>query len=207
MIRRIAHPTYSLLIGIIVAIALLVPVTAMAADGQYGEGTYGTCTYNTCGITLTSSGTVALDIIPGASTSCTTQKDSVVVTTDASTGYTLSMNNAATTSSLLNGGSAITTVSGTPASPVALTANTWGYRIDGASSFGTGPTVASSNVGTSAITFAAIPTSAQAAAPLAATSVAAGSGETTSVWYSACANTTLPAGAYSSTITYTAVVN
>jgi len=205
--KRTSKTIQYVVAGIFIAIGMLFPAAALAADGQYGEGDYGACTYNTCGITVSSSGTVNLTIIPGSSATCTTQKDSVVVTTDASTGYNLSMNNAATTSSLLNGGSSIATTSGTQVSPIALTANTWGYRIDGLAGFGAGPTAASSNTAASATSFAGIPTSAQPAATLAATTVAAGSGETTSVWYGACANTTLPAGTYTSTIIYTAVVN
>jgi len=207
MIQRFLHPSRPLLIGIFIAASLLLPVSVTSAEDNYGEGDYGACTYNTCGISLTSSAAVSLDITPGASTTCTTQKDTVTVTTDASTGYTLSMKNATTTSGLINGGSSIAATTGSQASPIALTANTWGYRIDGLAGFGSGPTAATSNTSATSTVFAGIPTSVQTAAQLAATTVAAGSGDTTNVWYGACANTTLPAGTYSSTVTYTAVVN
>lgn len=189
-------------------VILVIPSVVSAVPGAYGNGAYGTCTYNTCGITLTSSGAVSLNIIPGASTTCTTQSDSVAVTTDSSTGYSLSMQNTATTSSLLGSGTnTIPTSSGSQASPLALTANIWGYRVDSVGGFGAGPTSANNNVATSAITFAAIPTSAQSADNLAATSVAANPTVTTPVWYGVCSDTTIPADTYSSIVTYTAVVN
>ncbi len=174
----------------------------------YGNGTYGTCTYNTCGITLSSSSAVSLNVIQGASTTCTVQSDNVAVLTDSSTGYSLSINNAATTSSLIgSGANTIPTVSGTQTSPVALTANRWGYRVDGLAGFGTGPTSAVSNVTVPATSFAAIPSSSQSADVLAGSGAAADPAVATAVWYGVCTDTTIPAGTYSSAVVYTAVVN
>ena len=206
--KRFCYYIRHILVIACLAVILVIPSVASAIPGAYGNGAYGTCTYNTCGITLTSSGTVNINIIPGASTACTTQSDSVAVTTDSSTGYSLSMQNTATTGSLLgSGANTIPTSSGSQASPLALTANTWGYRVDSVGGFGAGPTSAGSNAATSITTFAAIPTSAQSADNLATTSAAANPAVTTTVWYGVCSDTTIPADTYSSIVTYTAVVN
>lgn len=194
------------MVSIITTIAA--PASVSAVAGAYGDGTYGTCTYNTCGITVSTNSTVNLNVIPGTTTTCTTQSDSVAVTTDSTTGYTLSLSNAAATSSLLGGGAnAIVATNGTRTNPLALVANTWGYRVDGVGGFGSGPTTAATNVATSATGYAAIPTSAQAADTIATTAVAANPAVATSVWYSLCVNSSLPTDTYASTVIYTAVVN
>jgi hypothetical protein len=179
-----------------------------ASNGAYSDGAYGACTYNSCGISLTSNGTVNLNVIPGAGTTCTTQSDSVAVTTDSSTGYTLSLNNSAANSNLLGSGAmTIPTSSGTQSSPAALSADTWGYRVDGIGGFGAGPTSASSNTGTSATTFAAIPTSAVTGDTLVNSGSPADPAVTATVWYGICADAAIPANTYSSSVVYTAVVN
>lgn len=178
------------------------------ADTAYGAGTYGACTFSTCGISLTSSGTVNVNVIPGVSTTCTVQSDSVAVTTDSSTGYTLTFqdNAGSSTMSGSNGGS-ITPVSGTNVAPVTLSANKWGYRVDGAGGFGAGPTSTSSNGGIPSVTFAAVPNSGASPDTLVSSGSAADPAVTTLVWYGLCANTTIPNGTYSSGVTYTGVVN
>jgi hypothetical protein len=195
-------------IAAIVSVILALPAVGFAANDAYGDGAYGACTYNTCGITLTSNGTVNINVIVGATTTCTTQSDSVGVTTDSSTGYTLSLNDSTTTSSLLgSGANTVISSSSSQSSPASLSTNTWGYRVDGVGGFGAGPTSASSNVAPSATTFAGIPISSAGGDTLAASSGAADPAVSTTVWYGICVNTTKPADTYSSTVVYTAVVN
>src|SRR5688572_13970920 len=93
----------------------------------YGSGTYDTCTYDTCNISLLTSGTVTLNVTPTASGVNTTAKDEATVSTDASTGYTLTFRDVDTVTDLENGAETIPTSGGTPASPVTLALNTWGY--------------------------------------------------------------------------------
>jgi hypothetical protein len=196
------------IIGIGLILVLLIPAAALAANGAYSDGAYSACSYNSCGVTVTSNGTISDNVVPGSGTTCTTQSDSVAVTTDSSTGYTLSVNDAATSSSLQGSSTpTIPTSGGTSSAPSALTANTWGFRVDGVGGFGAGPTTASSNVSPSATTFAGIPTSAQASTSLVNSSGPADPAVTTTVWYGVCVNATLPAGTYQSSVVYTAVVN
>lgn len=197
--------------AVVVAIAgaLVLTPSLVNAQSAYGTGSYGTCTYNSCGITLGSSGTVSLNITPaGGTTKCTTASDQVQVTTDSSTGYTLTMSDVDTTTVLNNGsGGTIPSTTSTQASPSVLVANKWGYRVDSIAGFGAGPTSGGSNTGIPAVTFALIPSSSGAADTLAATSVAADPAVSTYVWYGACVNATTTAGTYSDSVVYTAVVN
>jgi hypothetical protein len=207
--RGYLRQSWALLLASAALILIFItPAVTLASNGAYSDGNYSACTYNTCGISLTSNGTVSINVTPGASTTCTTQSDGVAVTTDSSTGYTLSMNDNTTSSSLLGSGApTVPTSSATQSSPSALSTNTWGYRVDGVGGFGAGPTSASSNTGTSSTTFAGIPTSSQTAATLVNSGSAADPAVTTTVWYGICVDATIPADTYSSTVVYTAVVN
>jgi hypothetical protein len=196
-------------VGVVAGLALLAacPLGAHAANGAYSDGTYGSCTYNSCGITLTSSGTLSLNVVPAGGTTCTVASDAVAVTTDSSTGYSLAMNDQSTSSSLVGTSTTIVTSGGTPSAPSALTANSWGWRVDGLSGFGAGPTTGSSNGGVPSLSFAGVPTSAQTSATVATSGSAADPAVTTPAWYGLCVTTSIPADSYSSTVVYTAVVN
>jgi hypothetical protein len=180
---------------------------AQAANDAYGDGLYGSCTYSSCGIGLTTNGTISLNVTPNGSTTCSVASDSVAVLTDSSTGYTLTFNDSATISNLTTGTYNIPTSSGTAASPVALAADTWGYRVDGLSGFGAGPTSGGTNIGIPAVNFAGIPNSTLPANTLATSASPANPAVTTNVWYGVCADLAIPATTYTSTVLYTAVVN
>src|SRR5579875_2707144 len=89
--RRSLSRWKALPLGLLVLVGGL-GVPYVAADSStYGMGTYGSCSYNSCGVSITSSGSVSLNITPAASTTCTVGSDSVSVTTDSSSGYTLQL--------------------------------------------------------------------------------------------------------------------
>lgn len=173
----------------------------------YGAGSYGTCQYSTCGITLTSSGTVNLGVIPTADGVYTTASDSVSVSTSNSTGYTLSLRDSDTNTSLVNGANVMTASGGTSALPLALELNTWGYRVDGLAAFGAGPTSAQNNASASSYTFAGAPASNQTSHTLKTAASAADPPQVTTVWYGVRVDATKPSGTYSGQVTYTAVTN
>ena len=184
------------------------PLVAATTNGDYGEGTYGSCAYGAaCSISITSSGSVSLNVAPTTSGVCTTQSDSVAVLTDDANGYMLTMNDNSTNTALLNGGSSISSTTGTFASPAALTDNSWGYRVDSLGSFGSGPTTSQSNTALNSTTFAAIEASNVTPDTLASTSTAADPAVTTTVWYGVCADSTIPSGSYTTQVTYTALAN
>jgi hypothetical protein len=193
-------------------VGLVIGVTALgwapAAFGlPYSSGSYGTCSYNACSITLSSSGSVAVNVTPNASALCSVQSDSVSASTGASTGYVISMTDNDTNNSLVSGANSVTAVSGTAASPAALTANKWGYRVDGIGSFGAGPTSSLSSGAIPSQTYAAVPLSSGTAATIRSTNSADGSTVNTSVWYGVCVNASTPSGTYTDSVVYTAVVN
>jgi hypothetical protein len=176
--------------------------------GTYGSGSYGSCDFGSaCSISLTSNGNIDLNVTPAAGGACTTQSDTASVLTDDTNGYTLTLADSSTSTALQNGAASINASSGTLASPTSLVANNWGYRVDGLGSFGSGPTTSQTNVSPSGALFAGIEASDQPADTIASTSGAADPAVTTTVWYGACANTSVASGTYSSQVLYTAVAN
>jgi hypothetical protein len=177
-------------------------------SGTYGSATYGACSYGVaCSISVTSNGNVSLNVTPAAGGMCTIQSDSVAVLTDDTNGYTLTLADSGTNTALINGASSINATSGTLASPTTLTANSWGYRVDGLGSFGSGPTLSQSNISPPSSLFGGVEPSTSAADTIATTSGAADPAQTTTVWYGACADTSVKSGTYSTQVIYTAVAN
>ena len=200
---------YNLLLLISCLVPLLSGGTVVAYNsGTYGSGAYGSCEYGVaCSISLTSNGSIGLNVTPTSGGSCTVQSDSATVLTDDTNGYTLTLADSGTNTALVNGAATINATSGTFASPTALTATSWGYRVDGLGSFGSGPTTGQSNVSPGGTLFAGIEASDQTADTIATTSGAADPAVTTTVWYGACANTSVNSGAYTTQVIYTAVAN
>ncbi len=188
-------------------IALLSLAAGSLAALPYGSGTYGACQYSSCSISIMTGGTVALSATPTSSGVYTIASDSVTVDTLASTGYTLSVKDSDTVTSLENGANTIAASSASPASPGVLAPNTWGWRIDGTAGFGAGPTTAQSSVASNSLTFAGIVASNQTAQTMKTTSSAANPPDVTSVWYGVRVDTAKPAGTYSTQVVYTAVAN
>lgn len=199
-----SHRVTKILLAITVLLAL--PLSAVKADPKYGAGLYGRCTYSSCGITMTTTGLVNLDVAPTGGGRCTVASDNVSVLTHNSAGFTLKVNNSTTNTSLVVGSQAIPASTGTPASPVTLS-NSWGFRVDGLSAMGAGPTSAASNAAPSGLTFAGIPASDATPVTVATTGVYADAAVVVPVWLAVCADTSVVSGTYSTTITYTAITN
>lgn len=179
---------------------IAVPLTAVAQEDT-------TVSVAVTGVlsTFTTSGTVTLGALtPDATGRQSINNDTVTVGTNDADGYTLTLNDSDTTYTLASGGNSFANSSGTPASPAALSNNTWGWRVDALGGFGAGPTADTNNAAPSALTFAGIPAN---ASPFTINSSAATGTEVTEVWYSARANDTQPTGTYTNTVTYTATVN
>ena len=197
------------LILVITAITLtIIGVSYHASALNYSAGTYGTCTYGTCTITLGTSGSVAINVTPAAgATTCSVQKDGVTAITDSSTGYTVTMTNTDTITTLTSGGNIITAHSGSPAAPTALAANTGGYRVDGIAGFGAGPTSAVVNGSVPGFGFSGVPDSAGTPGLIRSTNTTDAASVSTDVWYGVCASSSLPSGSYIDGVTYTALIN
>lgn len=162
-------------------------------------------------ITIATSGTVNLAITPVTGGAQTTGSDTVTVTTNNATGYNLSLKDSDASTALTNGANTIPASSSTTwGSPTALANNTWGYGI---ASSTVGLTAGSgfdsaysalSNQPTDSHKFLGVKTTDQL---VRTTSTAAGTGDTTTVWYSAKVDMTKPVLTYTTTVTYTALVN
>ncbi len=199
-----------IVLSLIIAIGLTLSLAGVTSALTYGAGTYGTCQYGSCSISLNIVSPVNLTVTPSSTTTCSVAQQNVEVGTSSSTGFTLQLENQSATTASMNGsvhGSSIAAISGTPSVPAALTAGTWGYRVDSLSSFGAGPTSGVSSGGIPSESFAGVPLSGSAFTLRQYTSTAPSNPDTTSVWYGACADLTVPADAYASTVTYTALIN
>ena len=176
-----------------------VPLSVKAADTTVSVDVGGVIS------TFTTSGTVTLGALtPNATGTQSISNDTVTVDTNNSAGFTLTLNDADATVTLASGGNSFAATSGSPGTPIALANNTWGWRVDGLSAFGAGPSGAANNAAPSALTFAAMPAT---GSPFTIATTAATGSDVTEVWYSARANTSQPTGTYTDTVTYTATVN
>lgn len=198
-------------VGLTMGVLGLFATTAVFADTTdstvYGSGNFGNCDYGSCTITLTSSGIASMAVVPTPAGKCTVQSDGVSVLTDSTTGYSLTMTTNSISNAMTSGVGNITASSGTPAVPAILSMNTWGYRVDSLGSFGAGPTTTQNSGSIPSVTFAGVPANNQAPAQIASSSSPANPAVTTTAWYGVCANSTVPSGNYTTTITYTAVTN
>lgn len=158
-------------------------------------------------ISMTTSSTVNLAATPvSGGSKQAIDFDSVKVSTNNSSGYNLKIKDSDATLTLnKSGGGSISNSSATPASPSALTDNTWGWRADSSSigGFGSGPTSTYSNGSTTSDKFAGISSSDYT---IKTTSTTASDDET-KVFYSVRVNTSTASGTYTDTITYTATTN
>lgn len=156
-------------------------------------------------ISISSGPTVSISLTPTAGGVVSSASDTVSVSTNNSAGYALSLANGDATTNLVNGGNTIAAHAGTQASPTALAANTWGYRVVGAGGFGASAYSAETNNGSSSSTWAGVP--ATGTPNTIKTTASTASGDTTTVWYGVRANSSKAGGTYSDTVTYTATTN
>ena len=156
-------------------------------------------------ISISSGPTVAISLTPTSGGVVTSASNTVTVSTNNTAGYTLTLANADATRNLVSGGNTIAPHTGTQASPTALGANTWGYRVVGVGGFGAAAYSAETNNGSSSSTWAGVP--AAGSANTLKTTAATASGDTTTVWYGVKADSTKPGGSYTDTVTYTAITN
>jgi hypothetical protein len=166
-----------------------------------------------------SNASTALNVTPTASTLQTTAKDTTTVNTNDTNGYQLTVQaNVAALSCSSGGctGNNIAAGSGSCASPAALAADTWGYRIvTGASvntalfpcnttvAFGTTVPSVGSNQAVTAEVYAALPT---ASADIVKQTSATATNDATDIYYKDEVSTSKPTGTYNGvTVTYAAV--
>jgi hypothetical protein len=155
-------------------------------------------------ISLTTSGTVTLNVTPVTGGAQTSASDTVSVSSNNATGYTLTLADGDATTTLTKGSDTIAAHAGTQTTPTPLANNSWGYHVDSVGGFGTGG-AAESNVTSSTIKYAGVPAS--GSANTLKTTATTASNDTTTVWYGVKADTSKPNGTYTDTVTYTATTN
>ena len=145
----------------------------------------------------TNTDNLALSVLPTLDGTLSTGEVTVNLSTNNYTGYTLSMSATTDNTALThtNGTNSINSTSSSVSAPTALSNNTWGWY----------PSSLATNPGGSNYQFAAIP-SLSSAYTIKSTDAMSTNDETT-VSFSVLADTSIPAGDYINTITFTAIAN
>ena len=154
-------------------------------------------------ITVSAVATLAINLTPGGSPVVSSASDNVVVSTNNSTGYTLTLQDSDAVTGLSSGANTIAAHTGTKAVPTALANNTWGYAVPGGAFDAT--YTAELNSTTSATKWAGVP--ANGAPAILKTTATTASSDGTAVWYGVKVDSTKPTGTYTDTVTYTATTN
>jgi hypothetical protein len=184
----------------IVISVLVIPVGVFAADDS--DTTVVNAVIGST-ISVSASGPINLAITPVSGGSQTSASDTVSVSTNDAGGYFLTLENQDSDTELENGANTIAAHSGTFGTPTALANNTWGYAIVGGAFDGSYSVI--SNAPSSSTKWAGVPENGNP--DTLKTTATTASGDTTTVWYSAKADTTKPNGTYTDTVVYTATTN
>lgn len=198
--RKLIKPAFLLGVGV-VAVGLVAAPLASAAN-QSATTTIN-ATVNPV-ISISTQTTVAFAVTPTLAGSASSASDTVTVSTNRNSGYNLKLEDNDATNTL-SGPGTIAATSGSFALPAAMSADSWGYRVDGAGTFGAGPTNAQTDAASLAGTWAAVPV--LGSPNTIKTTASTASGDTTTVWYGAFVTTAKPDGLYSDVVKYTATTN
>lgn len=163
-----------------VSAVLLSPVVAAAAT----DSTTVQATVNSV-ISVDSAATVAMSVTPTGAGTEASATDGVKVYSNDADGYNLTLANSDATLTLAGSAGGSIAPLGTPG---ALGVNTWGYNLNAGASY-TGVPANSSPTNISSTT-----------------AVSAGGGDTVNVTYGVKVDTSIPAGVYTDSVTYTATV-
>lgn len=193
---------FKVLASALVAAACVVAPVAVSAASDSKSTTINAIIGST--ISMTTSGTVNLNVTPVTGGAQTSAADTVTVATNNASGYALTLSNADAVTTLANGANTIAAHTGTQVASTALANNSWGYHVDGAGTMGTGG-AAESNVATSTIKYAGVP--ALASPNVLKTTATTAAADVTTVYYGVKVDTTKPNGTYTDIVTYTATTN
>lgn len=155
-------------------------------------------------ISITTASPIALTLTPTVGGVVSSSSDTVTVNTNNATGYTLTLEDADASTTLVSGGNNFTAHSGSFASPTALANGTWGYAIASAGGFDASYSTENSNA-SSTSKWAGVP--ANGSAVTIKTTGTTATNDTTTVWWAAKADSSQPNGTYTDTVTYTATTN
>ncbi len=191
----------SIIAGVISAVAIITSPAVVSAAVSSASTTI-TATLGSA-ITISSGENVAISLTPTANGVVSSASDSVTVSTNNTAGYTLTLADTDTNTSLTSADNSIAAHTGTFAEPSVLAGNSWGYAIAGGAF--TATYASELNVTDSTTKWAGVPSSA-APQQLKSTSSTA-SNDATTVWYGVRAASTQASGTYADQVTYTATTN
>lgn len=158
-------------------------------------------------ITISTDSEIDISVTPvGLESRISSAKDTVIVNSNHSTGYnlTIAMDSANQNLTREGGMETIAPVDGTRTSPATLAKNRWGYRVDNVAEFGAGPGVVLSSAEDTTLTFAAVPATGSADNIASSDQPSVSGGDAYDVWYAMNVDTTKPTGIYTGTVIYTA---
>ncbi|MGI6612238.1 MAG: hypothetical protein ACOX0Z_01520 [Candidatus Nanosyncoccaceae bacterium] len=158
-------------------------------------------------ITISTGSEIDISVTPvGLESRISSAKDTVIINSNHSTGYnlTIAMNGTNQNLTREGGTETIAPVNGTQTSPATLAKNRWGYRVDDVGEFGAGPSVVLSSAEDTTLTFAAIPTTDSPDNIGSSNQPSVSGGDAYDVWYAMNVDTTKPTGTYTGTVIYTA---
>jgi hypothetical protein len=159
-------------------------------------------------ISISSLGSVTLNVTPTSNGVQTANSDIVSISTSDTNGYNLSISDSSNISNALTYSSySIPATTYTTSSPGILNANYWGFCVNDLSTFtGFCPNAPFTNQTiNSSLKFAAVPLLSNAVQVK--TTHTTASNDTTTFWYGASIDTSQPSGTYSGTVVYTAYNN
>lgn len=208
------------ILGFATASLLMAPIFASSMTEGVGTTVQTVVTGSITAFTNTNPTTTSIDVSSVSGVKQTINKDTVSVSTNNSTGYTLKLIDGDTSNALCitPGGSCtgIPATSATSATPALMSgANQWGYHIDDgtttwcstASNCASGLGLPSTSAATSTtVKFALVPLSSGTADTLKVTSTTASS-DTTPIYYAVNVDPTQPSGTFKDDVVYTATVN
>ena len=175
----------------------------VAAVNGIGQGAWSnTATGRVRYITISSPTSLTVNVTPTGGARMSSLSQNVTVSTNGVLGYQLLLGAGSSERNLVNGSSTIAPTTGTQATPITLANSSWGYRVPGIGGFGNGSGV-ETNTTVSSYTWAGIPAIESPA--VIRTRTTAITNQSTTVWYGVSVTSGQRSGAYTGTVTYTAV--
>jgi hypothetical protein len=208
------------LLGLATAGLMMAPIFASSVTQAVGTTVQSVVSGSITAFSNTNPATTSIDVSSVAGVKQSINKDTVSISTNNATGYTLKLADADTSNAMcITPGGACTGIPATAATSAApafmSTANQWGYHIDdGTTLWCSTATLCASGLGlpvTSAaasatLKFAQVPLSSGTADTLKITATTASS-DTTPVYYGINVDPTQASGTYKDNVVYTATVN
>jgi hypothetical protein len=207
-------------LGLATAILMMAPIFASSITQAVGTTVQSVVSGSITAFSNTNPTTTSIDVSSASGVKQSINKDTVSVSTNNATGYTLKLADADTSNDMCvtpgGGCTGIPSTSATSTTPAFMSAaNQWGYHIDNGTTTWCSTAVncaslltlpSTSTAASATLKFAKVPLSSGTADTLKTTATTA-SGDTTPVYYAINVDPTQASGTYKDDVVYTATVN